>query len=372
MKFKKRYFLVILLSLFCGAVYTYHYFFLTNNSLYNALSYAIPGIWTLNVLLLLYAVWARSKWLWCIPFVLLIYSYNISRSLVGLNFAAADTKADLKVLSYNVGTFNLDRFHRSDTIVLSDSIVIAQQRQFLRSCKADVICLQEFYNNDAVDFTSSLDEMAEMGYKYFYTNPILIDEYEGFFGVITFSRFPIIDKGKITFEYKENKRAMNTAIYTDLLVNEDTVRVVNVHLHSMDLRATRVVKSLRSDTLADEINLFKAKLEYGFMKRGLQIEVLENEILKKGGNIILVGDLNDMPFAFSYRTLKKYLNNSFEHAGRGLGFTYNKFPWFIRIDNQFYSPTMKINYFTVDKKNKRSDHYPIVAGYSFRSKHRKA
>ncbi len=367
MKLGKRDFFVLLSGAICLGVYTYHYFFLSNSPLYNAISYCVPSIIVLNVGVLLISIFSRIKFLWIFPVLIFLYSGQILSSFIAVNFDkhTNNEQAALKVLSYNVGTFNLDRFHTSDTLRLSDSIVIEGQKQFLKKCKADVICLQEFYNNDARGFATILEEMTDMGYKYFYMNPIRIDEYQGFFGVITFSKFPIVDKGKISFEYKENKRALNTAIYTDIAVGKDTVRIVNVHLHSMDLRAKRVLNSLPSDTLVEELSLFKEKMEYGFIKRGKQIEVLETEILKRNGNKILVGDLNDMPYSFSYCTVKKYLKNSFEEGGIGFGFTYNKFPWFIRIDNQFYSPGMKINSFEVLEKNKLSDHYPIVAGYSF-------
>lgn len=364
MKLGKREFFVLgsgVLSLF---VYTYYYFFVANSPLYNVVSYSIPLILLLNSVVLVISFFSRYKFLWAVPVVLLIYSCKILPAFIAFHFFnSQEATSDLKILSYNVGTFNLDRFHTTDTLRLSDSIVIRNQLNFLKTCKADVICLQEFYNNDALGFATILDEMTDMGYKYFYTNPIRIEDYQGFFGVITFSKFPIADKGKISFEYKENKRALNTAIFTDVVVGKDTIRVINVHLHSMDLRAKRVLNSLPSDTLVDELNLFKEKMEYGFMKRGKQVRILEKEILKEPGHKILVGDLNDMPFSFSYRCIRKYLLNSFEEAGKGFGFTYNKFPWFIRIDNQFYSSSLKVNSFEVIEKNTFSDHYPIVAAY---------
>ncbi|HVD99619.1 MAG TPA: endonuclease/exonuclease/phosphatase family protein [Cytophagaceae bacterium] len=316
-------------------------------------------------MLIIVSFFSRIRFFWIYPILVLIFACRIVPGFLALHWKKENQEEpQLKVLSYNVGTFNLDRFHSSDTIRLSDSIIIARQQEFLKTCKADVICLQEFYNNDALSFSTTLNEMTDIGYKYFYTNPIRIEGYEGFFGVITFSKFPIADKGKITFEYKENKRALNTAIYTDIVVGKDTIRVINVHLHSMDLRAKRVLSSLPSDTLGKELDLFKAKMEYGFMKRGIQVQTLEKEVLKKPGHKILVGDLNDMPYSFSYLTIRKYLLNSFEEGGNGFGFTYNKFPWFIRIDNQFFSPSIEINSYEVLKENHLSDHYPVVAGYN--------
>ncbi len=363
----KRNYAIVGTSVLCFLVYLYHYYFASNSVVYNAVSYGVPVVLVVNVFLLIVAAFSRIRFVWVAPLLSICFAYKILSSFLVVNFSTKNEQSTeaLKVLSYNVGTFNLDRFHANDTLLLSDSLVIARQQLFLKNCEADVICIQEFYNNDAQSFSTTLNEMTDMGYKYYYTNPIRIEGYQGFFGVITFSKFPIVNKGKIDFEYKDNKRALNTAVYTDVLFGKDTVRIVNIHLHSMDLRANRVFNSLPSDTLGKELSLFKEKMEYGFIKRGMQIQKLEEEILQKPGHKILVGDLNDMPFSFSYLTIKKYLNNSFEQKGMGFGFTYNKFPWFIRIDNQFYSPSMRIHSFQVIKGNDLSDHYPLVAEYSF-------
>src|SRR5690606_27361039 len=136
-------------------------------------------------------------------------------------------------------------------------------------------------------------------------------------------KFPILEKGKIAFDYRENNRALNTAIYTDILVGVDTIRIFNVHLHSMDLRVQHALSTMASDTGVVNWSLMKDKLEYGFMKRGKQIKNIEKILLATKYNKILVGDLNDLPFSYTYQTLNRYLYNSFEEAGFGFGFTYN-------------------------------------------------
>jgi len=361
---RKRDFLIIGLSFICLSVFIYHFYFLSNSILYNAISYVVPLLLLLNLVLIAISIIVGCRGLWLVPVVVAVLGWPISQNFFAWSVSNSDKVGDIRVLSYNVGTFNLDRFHAVDSIRISDSIVLERQKQFLLSCDADIVCLQEFYNNDALGFSTILSDMASIGYKYFYMNPKRIDEYDGFFGVITFSKFPIVDKGKVEFDYSENKRALNTAIYTDVLINEDTFRIINVHLHSMDLRVNRVIKSIASDTAVQELDLFKQKMEYGFMKRGEQVLQLE-KLIKEGGKIILVGDLNDLPFSFSYQTLKKYLKNAFEEKGFGFGFTYNKFPWFIRIDNQFCSPNIKVVNFEIGKENNLSDHFPLTGVYSY-------
>ncbi len=365
-KLKKRHIVFLLFSLGCFGLLFFYEYYLSNTILYNAISYTIPVVLLFNVVLLFVAILWRHQWLWLMPILFFIVNHDCTKSFFAHSFFVEKKEvADLVVLSYNVGTFNLDRFHQTDSVRIIDSLIMDRQKKFLLNCKADVVCLQEFYNNDALGFSTILDEMADIGYKYFYTNPVRIDGYEGFFGVITFSKFPIIDRGKIAFDYRENNRALNTAIYTDIVVGLDTVRIFNLHLHSMDLRVHQALSTLASDTGAVNWQLMKAKLEYGFMKRGKQIKKIEEKIFETKYRKILVGDLNDLPFSYTYQTLNRYLYNSFEEAGFGFGFTYNRFPWFIRIDNQFYSNGMTVAYFELKKDNAFSDHYPIIAGYSF-------
>jgi endonuclease/exonuclease/phosphatase family metal-dependent hydrolase len=62
------------------------------------------------------------------------------------------------------------------------------------------------------------------------------------------------------------------------------------------------------------------------------------------------------------------MENSFEKAGTGFGFTYNKFPWAIRIDHQFYDKKLRAVQFQVFSDNKYSDHYPTQSGYILEKK----
>jgi endonuclease/exonuclease/phosphatase family metal-dependent hydrolase len=80
--------------------------------------------------------------------------------------------------------------------------------------------------------------------------------------------------------------------------------------------------------------------------------------------VILTGDLNDMPYSYSYQKLKKYLHSSFENGGRGFGFTFNGRMFFLRIDNQFYSEGVTLNEFETHRNVKYTDHFPISADYS--------
>jgi endonuclease/exonuclease/phosphatase (EEP) superfamily protein YafD len=82
--------------------------------------------------------------------------------------------------------------------------------------------------------------------------------------------------------------------------------------------------------------------------------------------VIVVGDLNETPYGWAYGTLRERLKNSFEEAGRGFGFTLNRSPFLVRIDNQFYSKDFTVKQFVTLRNINYSDHFPIAADYELK------
>jgi endonuclease/exonuclease/phosphatase family metal-dependent hydrolase len=58
------------------------------------------------------------------------------------------------------------------------------------------------------------------------------------------------------------------------------------------------------------------------------------------------------------------MNNGFEKAGKGFGFTYNKVLFFLRIDNVFFDDVLEILDFKTHSEVDYSDHYPVSAVFS--------
>lgn len=262
---------------------------------------------------------------------------------------------DIKVMSYNVGTFNLKRYNRiTDTVTPP-----LMMKWFRENVEADIVCLQEFYNNNISEVENTVEAITSVKrLYYFYTNPIFWHDVNGFFGVITFSRFPIINSGPLIF----GDSSLNRGVYLDLKIKNDTVRLLNVHMHSMTIRLDTTDTSLPVKLVTNTIDI-ATRLKDGIEKRNAEITVITNFIKNSPHPVILCGDFNDTPYSYTYQKVTEILNNSFEEAGHGFGFTYNKFPWIIRIDNQFHSNELKPVSFKIYKDNKFSDHYPIQVGY---------
>ena len=99
--------------------------------------------------------------------------------------------------------------------------------------------------------------------------------------------------------------------------------------------------------------------------RTIQISILKKHMANSPFPVILAGDFNDLPYSYTYFSLKEDLENAFEKKGRGFGFTYNKVLFFLRIDNIFYENPMEVLQFKTLREVDYSDHYPISAVFAY-------
>ena len=79
-----------------------------------------------------------------------------------------------------------------------------------------------------------------------------------------------------------------------------------------------------------------------------------------------MGDLNETPYGWAYGTIRERLQNAFEEAGSGFGFTLNRSPYFVRIDNQFFSNDWQILQFKTLRTIRYSDHFPLMGEYKLK------
>ncbi|MFO0433672.1 MAG: endonuclease/exonuclease/phosphatase family protein, partial [Sphingobacteriaceae bacterium] len=273
------------------------------------------------------------------------------------NFSSTNTTEKcFKITSYNSMLFDLyNWFHNTDT----------RNKIFtnLSEIDSDIMCFQEFYTSEEPgDFNNidSLTKLLNLPYHHAeYTTTLREHDH---WGVATFSRFPIIHKGKIVFETKTN----NLCIYTDVIIKKDTVRIYNLHLQSISFskKDNSYLEDLKKGNETDE-DLEKGKnilrrLKRAFVKRAKQVEIIKLHMKTCKYKMILCGDFNDTPASYTYAQLNSDLKDAFVAKGKGLGKTYaGKWPQF-RIDYILYDKRFKCEQFERSDET-FTDHYPITA-----------
>ena len=82
---------------------------------------------------------------------------------------------------------------------------------------------------------------------------------------------------------------------------------------------------------------------------------------------ILDGDFNSVPNSYEYYTINSLLNDAFLDGGSGSGTSFHDYKFPIRIDYLFTSKEIICQKYSIDRTEKMSDHYPVLAEFSFKN-----
>ena len=303
---------------------------------------SFPYLLVVNIVFVVLWIFIKPKFM-LFSILVMLASYPHATNYLQISGKETQEKG-IRVISYNVryfmGTSEYPNKENADHIL-----------NFLQQNNADIICLQEVRLNKRQIF--DIDNLKLTGITHM---QLAHNSYQG--GQLTMTRYPILYMGEIRF-----KGSGNMIIYTDLIINHDTVRVYNCHLQSYRLRSSEIntIDSLDFDTNQqdkDKIRDLSIKFRNALIKRAEQATTLHNHIKSCPYPVIVCGDFNDTPVSFTYHTVRNGLEDSFEQSGKGTANTYNgKLPSF-RIDYILLSPKFSSYNFEVSTLN-HSDHYPI-------------
>lgn len=299
----------------------------------SVLSLAVPLLIILNSLFVVYWLFKVKKQLLLSLFILIL-GYSYVNSLYQFTTSKnIEDENNLSIMNYNVRLFNLYNW-------IPEEHIETQIVDFIKKVQPDIICFQEYHPQDNVDFSF---------YKYKYEN---LSGIRVQYGQAIFSKYPIIESGSVEFP-----NTANNAIYADVVKNEDTIRIYNVHLQSLHIDAD--VENLKNE---DSERLIK-RIGETFKMQQLQTELFLKHKEKSPYKIVISGDFNNTPYSYVYKEIKGDLIDTFHEAGSGFGRTFN-FKYFpIRIDFILVDKAFKINGFK-SFEEKFSDHYPILAKVS--------
>lgn len=293
----------------------------------SVLSLAVPVLIILNILFVVYWLLKVKRQLILSLFVLIIgYNYLFSLYKFSSSKQVKDN-ANISVMNYNVRLFNLFNWIEEDNVKL-------QIISFINAENPDVLCFQEYHSKD--------DIKLEGYYKFEDLSGERVKS-----GQAIYSKYPIINSGSVEFP-----NTSNNAIFADIRIKKDTVRIYNVHLQSSGINTK--VENLKEESSQSLFN----RVRETFKIQQSQMELFIKHKNSSNHKMIISGDFNNTAYSYVYKKIKGNLIDTFEEAGNGFGRTYDFKLFPVRIDFILADPSFTVNNFkTYDIR--LSDHYPI-------------
>lgn len=314
-----------------------------------------PILYMVNLILALYWIirWKRFAF---VPVAVLVMGISWISLFFrpSLSKHSADNKsATTVVMSYNVAGFLSDP-RLGPTVSTLDSI-----SAFISVEDPDILCIQEFQcthgrNKHHID---SLIGLPHNVYNYKVPN-----RNEGGWGLAIYSRYRILDSGVVDFE-----GTTNSAMWADLLVRKDTVRVFNCHLQTTAVNHSDLEYIVKQEYLGDEgdredrVRSIAGKLKRNFIIRARQADSLAPMIAGSPHRVVVCGDFNDTPMSYVYKRMRGGLTDTFTQKGSGIPSTYKGLFNLFRIDYILHSRDIRTVSYD-NPQNDYSDHRPVVAG----------
>jgi endonuclease/exonuclease/phosphatase family metal-dependent hydrolase len=274
-------------------------------------------------------------------------------------FQRPDPSADtFTLLNYNVSGFNV-----KENVSGGKTVALSKMYKLLLDPTTDIQCYQEFMNLPWSKEGNIIKRLTELGRHFYFSMEPETDHMDySRMGTLIVSKFPIIASGDVLAD----ESGFNRVSYVDVVVKLDTVRIINVHLHSMGLGKYDPRTRSKFREMGAATRTILSKLKEGVFERSTQTMALARFVERSPYPVVCAGDFNDMPYAYSYRYLRKYMKNAFEESGKGFGFTYNGGTLrVLRIDNQFYQGNVR----SIDLRTRYdipyTDHFPVQGMYEF-------
>jgi endonuclease/exonuclease/phosphatase family metal-dependent hydrolase len=317
-----------------------------------------PYLLLINVVFLVYWIIRLRKELG-ISLIAILIGWGHLMNFLPLNFsgekepAAGGNSTSVSIMSYNVRLFDQYKWSKEENSTAGIFTLINES-------DPDILCLQEFYTRNRVGQREADIRQSLKQYPYYSVYFTVKSGPESGVGIATFSKFPIVRTSRIPFD-----SSMNQAVYTDIKAGEDTLRVFNIHLQSIRFgqRNYNFLDTLSlkySNKQLEEVKDIGMRLKDAFVRRADQSKIIHNYIVDSPYPVIVAGDFNDTPTSYSYRKIKKGLDDAFREAGRGFGNTYaGELPSY-RIDFILYSKELEATRFK-RIKSRYSDHFPVIS-----------
>jgi endonuclease/exonuclease/phosphatase family metal-dependent hydrolase len=281
------------------------------------------------------------------------------------SFFIPHSKEAVSLLSANVRIFNVYAQLHDPHYESSKSFI-----RWLATSPADVLCLQEYYHEPRGSREHgrtfrAAERLGRGSGRHAFVSKSLSNSIGAEFGLAIFSRFPIVKRGTIRF----GRLSQNHAMWADLARSTDTIRVYNLHFQSMSMDENDIVAATESKTgFRRKAGGLLRRFRNGAVARGTQVDTVLAHLRRSPYPVLLAGDLNDLPYSYTYDQLADQLQNAWASAGLGIGATYHGQLPGLRIDQQFASSQWQVLGCQVHREILWSDHFPVEALYQLKMK----
>ncbi|MXV37593.1 hypothetical protein GO491_02700 [Flavobacteriaceae bacterium Ap0902] len=241
----------------------------------------------------------------------------------------SEQSADLSLMTYNVryfyddleGIYNLFHAHQPD-----------------------IVFLQEMGGG-------SDELMKRLGEP----NPYFFENYNSL-GIA--SIYPIVESSQIRYD-----NFPLTAVYGDIAMPHDTIRLINFYLESLHLDQEELKKpTINSTDVSEKSKMLITKVAHAAKVHQSQINLIQDIVRKSPHPVILGGDLNAVPTSFEYYKIKEGLIDAFTEVGTQPGNTFRSLKIPLKLDYVFSSEEIKPVSYDILKVN-YSDHYPTFVRF---------
>ena len=297
-----------------------------------------PWLILSNVLFILFW-WYKKDWYALFSLGCLLIGFNYLSTFIGLNTEENKNPNSLKVVTYNL--FGMRGYGADAKFKYGDKIdeFKRTQQQFGR---VDIFAGQEM--NDYL--AGVVSDILDLSYKHHHKSN----------GILT--RLPIKNKGIVPFK---NSRT-NSCIWADVEKDGQRFRIYSVHLQSNKISGTTAKLSKEADLRKKEtwidIKTILGSYRTAAKVRANQADLVAAHIAQCPHPVVIVGDFNDTPLSYIYRTFAHQRKDSFCEKGIGFGTTYAGNIPALRIDYILADDVFDIGTHEVFR-SKISDHYGI-------------
>lgn len=291
-----------------------------------------------------------------IPSATLLIGYGQMKVLFATNkqqiFTAKKDSANLRIIDWNIRSFTgMGKSNAAQKRAAHATIpesILAQN--------ADIVCLQEFNNSDVQNNIA----LFQSKYRYYYfSKDFSKQKFHYQTGNIIFSKYPIVDTGKISLPGPQG----GSLIYADIQTPQKTIRLYTTHLQSFrfkpdDYEKMEEIKKTGEQTLPASKSLLQ-KMKLAYKNRGEQADLVRTELDKASLPSIVCGDFNDVPNSYTYFHIRGKRHDAFLKTSLGIGRSFLALAPTLRIDYILPDTSFVVKQFDLIDED-LSDHLMLV------------